>query len=83
MKGLFVQTGDDCTYSCYELIFAFDDNMITSNKLINAIKNSYPEITEDQILSLLIDFEYIETRNKVTGYIDNIFIDNVPTLDNL
>lgn len=83
MKGLFEICSDDCTYSYENLIFAFDDNMITSNKLINAIKNSYPEITEDQILSLLIDFEYIETRNKVTGCIDNIFIDNVPTLDNL
>ena len=57
MKGLFKRYSDGYTYSCYELIFAFDD---ISETVINEIIKE-TELSEDDVYMLfdgLLDSDY-------------------------
>lgn len=76
MKGLFEQRGDGYTYSAEYLFFVMTEKQMLSKEFQERLTSMFPTISEDEILSLIIDREYItvynDCRDKLVIYIDDV-----------
>ena len=79
MKALYKVCGDGYTYGYQEVIFCFDDTLMTSIKLINHIKSIYPEIKETDLV-LLFEGEEINVIDD-RGCEVPVFISTVDCLE--
>lgn len=80
MKGLFENCSDDCTYSYQNLIFVFEDELLATERFIQKLEELYPTITENDLLTLIIEEEEIKVKD-CNGYTTVVQIQNVLTFE--
>lgn len=80
MKGLFEKCSDDCTYSYQNLIFVFEDELLTSERFLKKLEELYPSITENDLLTLIIEEGEIKVKD-CNGYTTVVQIQNVLKID--